>query len=130
MTGGRSAGGRCAWRWRCFATNFPSRFYWTGGAFLRWDWLFYFVGGDCLVKKERPLLAGLFLGYSTLLRIFPVLTFSGPVLMAARAAPGGRTRPTARPGGSGCGAIQRFKTEERYHMLTIYKPQPAKSLGS
>ena len=37
-----------------FATNFPSRFYWTGGAFLRWDWLFYFVGGVCLVKKERP----------------------------------------------------------------------------
>ncbi|HEY0711938.1 MAG TPA: discoidin domain-containing protein, partial [Polyangia bacterium] len=36
------------WRALCvsllvFATNFPSRFYWTGGAFLRWDWLFYLV---------------------------------------------------------------------------------------
>ena len=45
------------WRTTCvalavFATNFPSRFYWTGGAFLRWDWLFYFVGGICLVKKD------------------------------------------------------------------------------
>ena len=58
------------WRTTCvalavFATNFPSRFYWTGGAFLRWDWLFYFVGGVCLVKKERPMLGGFFLGYST-----------------------------------------------------------------
>jgi len=43
-----------------FATNFPSRFYWTGGAFLRWDWLFYYVGGACLLKKEKPFLAGLF----------------------------------------------------------------------
>ncbi|MEZ5313735.1 MAG: hypothetical protein R2862_08850 [Thermoanaerobaculia bacterium] len=23
------------------ATGFPSRFYWTGGSFLRWDWLFF-----------------------------------------------------------------------------------------
>jgi hypothetical protein len=74
------------WRTTCvalavFATNFPSRFYWTGGAFLRWDWLFYFVGGVCLVKKDRPLLGGFFLGYSTLLRIFPIFTFTGPILL-------------------------------------------------
>jgi hypothetical protein len=77
------------WRTTCvalavFATNFPSRFYWTGGAFLRWDWLFYFVGGICLVKKDRPMLGGFFLGYSTLLRIFPVFVFSGPILVALR----------------------------------------------
>jgi hypothetical protein len=77
------------WRTTCvalavFATNFPSRFYWTGGAFLRWDWLFYFVGGICLVKKDRPLLGGFFLGYSTLLRVFPLFVFTGPVLVALR----------------------------------------------
>jgi hypothetical protein len=77
------------WRTTCvalavFATNFPSRFYWTGGAFLRWDWLFYFVGGICLVKKDRPLLGGFFLGYSTLLRIFPIFTFIGPIIVIAR----------------------------------------------
>jgi hypothetical protein len=77
------------WRTTCvalavFATNFPSRFYWTGGAFLRWDWLFYFVGGICLIKKDRPLLGGFFLGYSTLLRIFPLFVFTGPVLVALR----------------------------------------------
>jgi hypothetical protein len=76
------------WRTTCvalavFATNFPSRFYWTGGAFLRWDWLFYFVGGVCLIKKERNVLGGFFLGYSTLLRIFPLFIFSGPLLMIA-----------------------------------------------
>jgi len=76
------------WRTTCvalavFATNFPSRFYWTGGAFLRWDWLFYFVGGVCLIKKERNVLGGFFLGYSTLLRIFPLFIFTGPLLMIA-----------------------------------------------
>jgi hypothetical protein len=77
------------WRTMCvalavFATNFPSRFYWTGGSLLRWDWLFYLVGGVCLVKKERPLLGGFFLGYSTLLRIFPLFIFSGPILVLIR----------------------------------------------
>jgi hypothetical protein len=77
------------WRTMCvalavFATNFPSRFYWTGGAFLRWDWLFYMVGGVCLIKKDRFLLGGFFLGYSTLLRIFPMFIFAGPILVIFR----------------------------------------------
>ena len=77
------------WRTMCvalavFATNFPNRFYWTGGSLLRWDWLFYLVGGVCLVKKERPFLGGFFLGYSTLLRIFPMFIFSGPILVIVR----------------------------------------------
>jgi hypothetical protein len=77
------------WRTTCvalavFATNFPSRFYWTGGAFLRWDWLFYFVSGLCLLKLERPMLGGFFLGYSTLLRIFPLFVFSGPIMVALK----------------------------------------------
>jgi hypothetical protein len=74
------------WRVMCiclavFATNFPSRFYWTGGAYLRWDWIFYLVAGICLVRKERPLLGGFFLGYTTLLRVFPVFVFTGPALV-------------------------------------------------
>ena len=83
------------WRVMCialavFATNFPSRFYWTGGSYLRWDWLFYLVGGVCLVKKERPVLGGFFLGYSTLLRIFPMFVFSGPLLLILRQVWGSR----------------------------------------
>ncbi len=42
------------------------------------------MGGVCLVKKERPLLGGFFLGYSTLLRIFPLFIFSGPILVIVR----------------------------------------------
>ncbi len=106
------------WRTTCvalavFATNFPSRFYWTGGSLLRWDWLFYLVGGICLVKKERPLLGGFFLGYSTLLRIFPLFVFSGPLLLLARqlwgkvgawpagAADSSASAPAAAPGAGG-----------------------------
>jgi hypothetical protein len=66
-----------------FATNFPSRFYWTGGAYLRWDWLFFLVASICCLRKERPLLAGAALAYATLLRIFPVFIFAGPALALA-----------------------------------------------
>ncbi len=65
-----------------FSTNFPSRFYWTGGAFLRWDWLFWMIASACLLKKNRPLAAGLALAYSSLLRIFPLFLFLAPVLAA------------------------------------------------
>jgi hypothetical protein len=64
-----------------FATNFPSRFYWTGGAYLRWDWLFYLAGGVALVRREKYFAGGLFLSYSTLLRVFPVFLFVGPSMV-------------------------------------------------
>ncbi len=63
-----------------FATSFPSRFYWTGGAFLRWDWIFYTVAAIACLKLDRPFLAGLALGYAALLRIFPGLLVAGPAL--------------------------------------------------
>ena len=61
-------------------TNYPNRYYWTGGAFLRHDWLFYLVAVVCLLKKERPFLAGMALAYATLLRLFPGLLVVGPFL--------------------------------------------------
>lgn len=63
-----------------FATFFPSRFYWTGGAYLRWDWLFYTVASVCCLKKGKPLLGGLAIGYAALLRIFPGFVVVGPLL--------------------------------------------------
>lgn len=60
--------------------NFPNRYYWTGGAFLRHDWLFYTVAVVCLLKKEKFFLAGLSLAYCTLLRLFPGLLVVGPLL--------------------------------------------------
>jgi hypothetical protein len=62
-------------------TNWASRFfYWTGGALLRHDWLFYTVAVVCLLKKGRPFLAGMSLAYATLLRLFPGLMLLGPLL--------------------------------------------------
>src|SRR5262249_25732975 len=82
-----------------FATNFPNRFYWTGGAFLRWDWLFYFVGAACLVKKEKFVLGGMFLGYAGLLRVFPMFCLIGPVFVVAQQLLGERAadRPWWKP---------------------------------
>jgi hypothetical protein len=75
------------WRVLCvallvLATNYPSRFYWTGGSFLRWDWLFYTTAGVCLLRKDRPFLAGVSLAYAALLRVFPALLLVGPLLAA------------------------------------------------
>jgi hypothetical protein len=65
-----------------FATNFPSRFYWNGGSFLRWDWLFFLVAGICCLKRSRPALAGAALAMAAGLRIFPVFVLVGPALAA------------------------------------------------
>jgi hypothetical protein len=65
-----------------FSTNFPSRWYWTGGSLLRWDWLFWIVASVCLLKKERFFYAGMCLAYSTLLRIFPGFMFVAPLIAA------------------------------------------------
>ena len=63
-------------------TNFPNRYLWTGGSFLRHDWLFFLVASVCLLKKDRPFLAGGAIAYSTLLRLFPGFVVLGPVLAA------------------------------------------------
>lgn len=63
-----------------FATNHPGRWAWTGGSFLRWDWLFWMGTAVCLAKTERFFLAGMCLAYSTLLRIFPIFMFVAPLL--------------------------------------------------
>ncbi len=64
-------------------TSYPNRYYWTGGAFLRHDWLFWLVACVCLLKKERYFLAGASIAYATLLRLFPGFVVVGPVLAAA-----------------------------------------------
>ena len=90
-----------------FATFFPSRFFWTGGAFLRWDWLFYTVAAVACLKKGRPWLGGMALGYAAMLRVFPGLLAAGPaaavIALALRDGPreacetAGGPRPSALP---------------------------------
>lgn len=65
--------------------HFPNRYYWTGGAMLRYDWLFFTVLTVCLLKKNRPTLAGASIAYATLLRLFPGLLLLGPALWAVNA---------------------------------------------
>lgn len=67
-----------AFGWRVMAVctvfwgaNAPADFYWTGGAFLRQDWLFFLVAAVCCARKRYFFLAGFALTWSALLRIFP-----------------------------------------------------------
>ncbi|MGB8294576.1 MAG: hypothetical protein WCG85_04050 [Polyangia bacterium] len=62
------------------ATNFPSRWDWIGGSFLRFDWLFWMGVGVCLMKKDWPFWAGVALAYAALLRIFPGFLFVAPLI--------------------------------------------------
>jgi hypothetical protein len=60
-----------------WGVNGAANFYWTGGAFLRQDWIFLFVAAFCLARKRCFALAGAALTWSSLLRIFPMLAFIG-----------------------------------------------------
>ncbi len=66
-----------------FGTNTLSRFAWTGGAFLRFDWFFLSVAGLWALRRERYGLAGFALVYATLLRVFPGVLLLGLGLQAA-----------------------------------------------
>ena len=74
------------WRAACVAlvlwgTNYPGRFWWNGGSFLRMDWLAAAMAGVALLRLGRPRLAGAALAAATLLRLFP-----GALLLAVGAA--------------------------------------------
>jgi hypothetical protein len=76
------------WRVVCVALTFwgtqgASPFYWTGGAFLRQDWLFYAIVSACLVRRRKYFWGGFCMAYSTLLRVFPLYFFGGWVVVAA-----------------------------------------------
>jgi len=60
--------------WGC---NAAANFYWTGGAFLRQDWVFLLVASLALARKRFFFLAGAALMWSGLLRVFPLALFGG-----------------------------------------------------
>jgi hypothetical protein len=73
-----------AFGWRVFAVGaifygceHTATSYWTFGAFLRQDWLFFLVLSTALLRKHYPKLAGAALVYAGLLRIFPGLVVVG-----------------------------------------------------
>jgi hypothetical protein len=78
-----------AFGWRVFAVGAifwgcqaSAPFYWTGGAFLRQDWLFFLVLAACLARKRWYKLAGASMVYAGLLRIFPGLAVVGWLAVA------------------------------------------------
>jgi len=63
-----------------WGTYFPGRLWWTGGSFLRWDWLAALLGGLALLRRQRPLAAGALLAYAALSRVFPAFALVGAAL--------------------------------------------------
>jgi len=68
--------------WGCQAY---SSFFWTGGAFLRQDWLFLLTLSVCLARRRRFAWAGAAWAGATMLRIFPVLLAAGWVVQVIAA---------------------------------------------
>ncbi|HTM43945.1 MAG TPA: hypothetical protein VL137_03265 [Polyangiaceae bacterium] len=66
--------------WGC---NAVANFYWTGGAFMRQDWVFFIVASVCLARKRYFGLSGAALMWSALLRVFPVVSFFGAGVIVA-----------------------------------------------
>ncbi|MEZ4227008.1 MAG: hypothetical protein R3B13_39075 [Polyangiaceae bacterium] len=66
--------------WGC---NAPANFYWTGGAFMRQDWIFLLTASLCLVRKRFFFLGGFALVWSSLLRVFPMIFFAGWAIIIA-----------------------------------------------
>ena len=65
--------------WGCQASA-PN--FWTLGAFLRQDWLFWFVMATCFARKKYFKLAGASMVYAALLRVFPGLAVIGWLTVA------------------------------------------------
>jgi hypothetical protein len=66
-----------------WCTQSPSGYYWTGGAFLRQDWLFLCALAAALLRKRYYAWAGVALSCAALLRVFPVLLFGGPLVVVS-----------------------------------------------
>lgn len=57
-----------------------------GGAFMSFDWLFFFVLSICLARKHRPAWSGAALAVSTALRLFPGVVGLGVLIATVPAA--------------------------------------------
>src|SRR5262252_5776139 len=78
-----------AFGWRVFAVaalywgcNAAGDDYFVSGAFLRQDWLFFFVMAACLARKRWYALAGASIVTAALLRIFPGIAVIGWLVVA------------------------------------------------
>jgi hypothetical protein len=63
-----------------FGLNALAGYSWTGGAFLRYDWLACLVAGIAALRTGRAALGGFALAYATALRVFPGVALAGLAL--------------------------------------------------
>ncbi len=63
-----------------FGLGFCTRYYWVGGAFLRQDWFAAVLVSVAALHSGRFWLAGMMLGYASMVRVFPAL-FVLPLLV-------------------------------------------------
>jgi hypothetical protein len=68
-----------------FALLYPAQFGWTGGAFLRQDWLAASGLAICWLARGRALGAGALWGYAAAVRLFPAAFLFGPLVAKADA---------------------------------------------
>ncbi|HET7055577.1 MAG TPA: hypothetical protein VFI12_03890 [Thermomicrobiales bacterium] len=94
-----------------WGTNFPARYFYLGGSFVRSDFLVAAVLAVVLAKRGYMMMAGAATCWSTLLRIFPGFLISGPVVRALTGEPGARSSlkrslgPLVRFAAGGCIAV-------------------------
>ena len=67
-----------------FGLGYGWRFFWSGGSFLRQDWLAALVCGICMLKTKRYTLSGLLLAYAGASRVYPLLFLFAPVVLFIR----------------------------------------------
>ena len=67
-----------------WGTQAASDFGWTGGGFLRQDWLFFVLAALALLRRGRPFWAGAALAVSGLLRVFPAALAVGLGVLVLR----------------------------------------------
>lgn len=72
-------------------------FSWTGGTYLRMDWIAALIIGICCLKQERFSAAGFLLGYAIMSRLFPILLLFGPALLAFKSVIRRRKLPSWAP---------------------------------
>jgi hypothetical protein len=63
-----------------FSLNFFARFDFIGGSVLRWDWTAALLVGVAAYARRSGTISGIFLGYSVLARVFPIV-FLTPLIV-------------------------------------------------
>ncbi|MBN2527297.1 MAG: hypothetical protein JXR76_12955 [Deltaproteobacteria bacterium] len=85
-----------AFAWLFITISYSFRWPTITWVLLRYDWLTCIVTGICFIKKKKPITAGAFFGYATLMRYFPALWLFGIAAKGVHALITNRNIPLSR----------------------------------